>query len=171
MHAYIHTYIYIYTHTHVSTWYMCIFAGCHPSSCSQPHRPGTMKAELAPCCGFPGCQRWGLEAGWPNSAWVQWFGRDISNGWLHRAFYKWGYPHSWMAFVRENPMKVWMMTGGCPISGKPLISSGGFRSLTTWRVAHPKMERGSGRPGTWLSLWPDFSTSSGEKSWVAVHER
>ena len=33
--------------------------------------------------------------------------------------YGWGYPKSWMVFVRENPMKKWMMTWGTPIYGNP----------------------------------------------------
>ena len=35
-----------------------------------------------------------------------------ANGGFHRR-----YPHSWMVFVRENPIQKWMMTGGSPISG------------------------------------------------------
>ena len=28
----------------------------------------------------------------------------------------WGYPHSWMVFVRENPNLNWMMAGGSPMT-------------------------------------------------------
>ena len=29
----------------------------------------------------------------------------------------WMYPNAWMVFVRENPTKLWKMTGGSPILG------------------------------------------------------
>ena len=43
------------------------------------------------------------------------------NAWLiYGAFHKWGYPHSWMVYFRENPIYKWMMTGGKPYdSGNP----------------------------------------------------
>ena len=28
----------------------------------------------------------------------------------------WGYPNSWMVFVRENPNLKWMRTGGTPMT-------------------------------------------------------
>ena len=33
----------------------------------------------------------------------------------------WGYPNSWMVFVRENPDLKWMMNRGSPILGNPHI--------------------------------------------------
>ena len=30
-----------------------------------------------------------------------------------------GTPHSWMVYLRENPIYKWMMTGGTPIYEKP----------------------------------------------------
>jgi hypothetical protein len=50
-------------------------------------------------------------------------------GWLrsdmmiqYGGFHTWGYPNSWMVFVRENPIYKWMMTGGTPILGNPHIA-------------------------------------------------
>ena len=52
-------------------------------------------------------------------------------GWLrsdmmiqYGGFHTWGYPNSWMVFVRENPIYKWMMTGGTPILPNPQINWG-----------------------------------------------
>ena len=34
---------------------------------------------------------------------------------------KWGYLTSWMVFVRENPIKIRMMTGGTPMTQETTI--------------------------------------------------
>ena len=94
IHIYIYTYIYIYIHIytyicihiytyfiHTSNIYIYIYEYLNDTCVySKPamHRISSIfsfagldhEAELAPCCGLPGCQRWGLEAGWPNGAWA-----------------------------------------------------------------------------------------------------
>ena len=48
-------------------------------------------------------------------------------------FLKWGYPNSWMVFVRENPHRSkWMLTRGTPILGNPHTACS---THTIWRNA------------------------------------
>ena len=80
IYIYIHIDLYIYTHIlYILLLYIyeylndtCVYSkpAIHRISSIFSFAGLDHEAELAPCCGLPGCQRWGLEAGWPNGAWA-----------------------------------------------------------------------------------------------------
>ena len=51
---------------------------------------------------------------------VQWADvqEEVQNSWPNGGFHDLGYPHSWMVYVMEIPLK-WMMARGIPIVGNP----------------------------------------------------
>ena len=61
---------------------------------------------------------WAEHIVWLDKSWLIFVGDFVPR---KGGFHQWGYPHSWMVFVREIPIK-WMMIGGYPYDlGPPLL--------------------------------------------------